>query len=127
MDAYSFEHPLAFILASNFGQILLHKTVIYLCSPSLTVYIAIQNFHSTRVSVILYKEVNLDWFSKKLQYWNRVIIICFRVIYASDFTDILGVKIPITSFTSSTTLFKRDLYTFLTLTFFSISFFASSS
>ena len=31
-------------------------------------------------------------------------------------------KIPITSFTSSTTLFKRDLSTFLTFTCFSISF-----
>ena len=50
MDAYSFEHTLAVILASDFGQInLLHKTVIYLCSESLTVYIAIQNFHSTSV------------------------------------------------------------------------------
>ena len=50
MHAYSFEHTLAVILASDFGQInLLHKTVIYLCSESLTVYIAIQNFHSTSV------------------------------------------------------------------------------
>ena len=90
MDAYYFEHMLAFILVSSFGQILLHKIVIYLCSTSLTVYIVIQNFHSTGVSVILYKDVNFHWFSKKPQFWNRVIYA--SGLYTSDFTDILGVK-----------------------------------
>ena len=75
-------YMLAFILASDFGQILLHKTIIYLCSALLTVYTVIQIYialvRQTQVSVILYKALNFDWFSKKTQLWNRVI--CFRVI-----------------------------------------------
>ena len=117
MDAYYFEHMLAFILVSSFGQILLHKIVIYLCSTSLTVYIVIQNFHSTGVSVILYKNVNFDWFSRKNQFWNRVYIYASG-LYTSDFTDILGVKNTNNIITSSTTLFKRDLSTFLRFTGF---------
>ena len=95
MDAYYFEHMLAFILVSSFGQILLHKIVIYLCSTSLTVYIAIQNFHSTGMSVILYKDVNFDWFSKKTSFGTELYMLQGYILLISLIFWVS--KIPITS------------------------------
>ena len=63
------------ILNSDFGQIVLRKTVIALCSPSFTsrykvfITLAVQS----RVSVIPYWEVDLDWFSEEPRHWIRVI------------------------------------------------------
>ena len=95
MDAYYFEHMLAFILVTSFGQILLHKIVIYLCSTSLTVYIAIQNFHSTGMSVILYKDVNFDWFSKKTSFGTELYMLQGYILLISLIFWVS--KIPITS------------------------------
>ena len=70
------------ILNSDFGQIVLRKTVTTLCSTSFTsrykvlITLALQS----RVSVIPYKEVDLDWFSEEPRHWIRVIhfrAICF--------------------------------------------------
>ena len=95
----------------------------------LTVYTVIQIYialvRQTRVSVILYKALNFDWFSKKTQLWNRVI--CFRVICFWFHWYFGCQKYQFNLITSSTTLFKRDLSTFLRFTGLSTSFSASSS